>query len=184
MRVSADRLVNPAILLVCVLIAANVTLQLLDRLGLRQPPIQTVQRPSSEASYKPGDIVPAVNGHSYASSKGTLLLVVRSTCTFCTRSMPFYRRLAESVRERGRSVRLLVLSAEPRDIVAEYFKTHDVPIESIGQVPDTHLRVAGTPTLILVDSNGRVRDVWLGLLASQQEAVVLARLEKISKDLS
>jgi hypothetical protein len=184
MRVTVDRFVNPALLVVCLLMAANASLQLLDRLGARQPPIQPAQRAAPQPSYQPGDTVPAVNGHSYASAKGTFLLIVRSTCTFCTRSMPFYRRLAEAARERDRFAKLIVLSAEPKEIVAEYFKTHGVAIDSIGQVPDNYLRVAGTPTLILVDSGGRVQKVWLGLLASQQEATVLAALEKMSEERS
>ena len=38
--------------------------------------------------------------------------------------------------------------------------------------------ISGTPTLILTDSNGKVLNIWAGLLNSSQEAEVLGALSK------
>lgn len=110
----------------------------------------------------------------------TLLMFLRSTCRYCTESMPFYSRLKEA-RDRGAgSFRLAALSAEPREILDRYLSAYEVAVDStIALSPSefSEFRVRGTPTLILVDRKNVVRGVWIGLLDPTQEAEVMTAVE-------
>jgi len=110
----------------------------------------------------------------------TLLMFLRSTCRYCTESMPFYRTLKNVRDGEAVSVRLAALSAEPREMLEGYLSEHKVAVDStIALSPSefSAFRVRGTPTLILVDRKNVVRRVWIGLLDSAQQTQVLAAVE-------
>lgn len=52
-----------------------------------------------------------------------------------------------------------------------------VSIAVVMQVPPGQVNVGGTPTLILVNSNGVVTDVWAGKLPPEAESQVLSKLQ-------
>jgi protein-disulfide isomerase-like protein with CxxC motif len=43
------------------------------------------------------------------------------------------------------------------------------------------IRVSGTPTLILIDSNGRVTGVWTGELPSSEKMVLIRMIQEPSR---
>lgn len=49
-------------------------------------------------------------------------------------------------------------------------------MDEVQQDQRRNLNVAGTPTLLLVDNNGVVQNVWIGKLTSDGEREVLAKL--------
>ncbi len=188
MRVTSERLFYLAVAFACLTVGANAALQVANTFwpGLLPRAAQTgAQAASSAASrvpetYGPGDLVPSIADYSYQSATATLVLAVRSTCPYCTESMPFYRQLADSVRGTGGKVKLLAVSTEPATTVVDYFKAHAVDIEVVRTVPEGQLVIPGTPTLLLVDSEGRVRDRWVGMQPREQEEVILAAITKPS----
>jgi thioredoxin-related protein len=54
-----------------------------------------------------------------------------------------------------------------------------VHVDDVKQAQLSTIGVTGTPTLLLVDSTGKVANVWQGKLQPDQEAGVLAVLKKV-----
>ena len=58
------------------------------------------------------------------------------------------------------------------DETVKYLKGLGVAIEDVRQARFRNLDIEGTPTLILVDQDGRVESKWLGKLSPQREVEV------------
>lgn len=112
----------------------------------------------------------------------TLLLVLSTTCHFCTESMPFYQQLAK---ERG-EIRMVAALPQPIASGTEYLKRYGVSVDEVKQSQLDALNVTGTPTLLLIDKAGVVKESWFGKLAPSQESEVLNNLRPLasSKEVS
>jgi len=82
--------------------------------------------------------------------------------------MPFYRELSTFI-DKAR-VQFVVASWEERGTTERYLSEHNVAADHIVQL-DSEFRhsIRGTPTLVLVDNMGTVRDSWVGLLDQDGE---------------
>jgi hypothetical protein len=105
----------------------------------------------------------------------TLLLALSTTCHFCTDSAPFYQRV---VKERG-DTKIVALLPQTTDEGKAYLKSLDVSVDDVKQVALETLGVRGTPTLILVDQDGKVKNVWIGILTNQRENELLSQLHLV-----
>lgn len=102
----------------------------------------------------------------------TLLMALSTTCHFCTKSGPFYQRLAK---EHG-DARLVALVPQSTEEGQSYLRQLHVDVDDVRQASLGQLGVSGTPTLILVNGSGVVDDVWVGALAPDKENEVIGRL--------
>ncbi len=101
----------------------------------------------------------------------TLVLAVSSACHFCTESGPFYQQISK-VHGRTRLVAVLPQSEEEGK---RYFEKLGVEVDEIKQSSLNSIGVRGTPTLMLVNSEGVVVNTWAGKLQAEQEADVLSK---------
>ena len=108
----------------------------------------------------------------WQKNRSTLLIALSTTCHFCTESAPFYQRL---VKERG-NTRLIALVPQTANEGQSYLTSLDVKVDDVKQVSLSTIGLRGTPTLILVDREGRITDLWIGLLSRDSENEVLNRL--------
>lgn len=108
-----------------------------------------------------------VNWHD---SQKNVVLVLSTTCHFCKESSGFYRKLAEDCRSHARTVALFPQT--PQEAQA-YLRAEDVQVDEVKHADFQSLQIGGTPTLLLVDSNGVVQKVWLGKLPPAKEKDVL-----------
>jgi len=100
-------------------------------------------------------------GFRFASPGKTLVLAISTTCHFCRDSEPFYRDLAEKSHGRVAFVAVLPQALEEargyvQQSIAPSVHVVSARLDSIG--------VRGTPTLLLVDGNGKVQNAWVGKL--------------------
>lgn len=163
-----EMMANIAIIVVALLIVAVLTRQYLFP---KQSPNPTAQSAAPRAP-KTGDAV-ALSGVPWQQNGKTLLLAVSPTCRFCTESAPFYRRLVE---KRG-DARLIALVPQTVGEGQSYMKNLGVDISDVRQVSFDDLAVSGTPTLILVNGDGKVAETWVGALKPETENEVLSRLQ-------
>jgi hypothetical protein len=108
-----------------------------------------------------------VNWHD---SPKNVVLLLSTTCHFCKESSGFYRKLVEDCRSHARTVALFPQT--PLEAQA-YLKAEDVQVDEVKHADFQSLQIGGTPTLLLVDSNGVVQKVWLGKLPEAKEQEVL-----------
>jgi thioredoxin-related protein len=112
-----------------------------------------------------------LKGVPFSQTKSTLLLVLRSTCVFCTASMPLYR---EIMSERSpATLRMIAVGAEPTETMRGYLKQHGVTVDDVFTTHGNPLSIIGTPTLLLVDKNGILRHQWIGRLPDAKGRQVL-----------
>jgi hypothetical protein len=109
-----------------------------------------------------------------AGSARTLLLALSTTCHFCTDSASFYQRIST---ERGHTYLVAIFPQEPRE-GERYLANLGVKVDEVKQVAFGELGITGTPTLALIDSEGKVLNIWEGLLPSSGENEVIERMKQ------
>jgi hypothetical protein len=161
-----ETLANVAIIVVALMIVAALGRQYLLPPG-RNPPQRAAPAkvPASGTPVALADVDWRGNGR-------TLLLVVSTACHFCTQSAPFYQRI---VKEHG-DVRLIALVPQPASEGQAYMKKLGLEVNDVRQVSFEGLGVGATPTLILVDGDGKVTNTWVGALKPDKENEVISRL--------
>jgi thioredoxin-related protein len=111
----------------------------------------------------------------WAKNKRTLVLALSTQCHFCTDSAPFFQRIQK---EAAKSVKMLAVLPQAVEDSRKYLEGEGVHVDDVKQAQLSRIGVTGTPTLLLVDSTGKVADAWQGKLQPEQEAGVLAVLKK------
>ncbi len=158
-----DRIANVAIIVAVVVFLALVVKG--DFAWHRVP--QAAQAPAQNLV---GTTV-SLPGVQLPKDRGSLLLVVSTQCHFCKDSMPFYKEL--TAKSRGR---LNVVAVLPQPQAEAQKFLHDAGVEAnqvVTATPDA-LGVRGTPTVLLVDGNGKVKQAWVGRLDPKGQENLLA----------
>ena len=104
----------------------------------------------------------------------TLILALSRNCHFCTESAPFYKQLSQS---KG-NTHLVALLPQSVEEGREYLEHLGVSVDQVKQFSLEEIGVSGTPTLLLVDTSGVIKNRWVGKLSPEQEATVLSVLAK------
>jgi thioredoxin-related protein len=162
-----DTAANIAIILVCA-IAAVVLIR--NQFFPRQ-----VQQPGMPPPIEKGEQFAQLKAVVPAGSNRTLVVAVQPGCHFCNDSLPFYKRIIDQRNQKDSPVKFL--AAVPSD---EAKPEESQKFASVGAQPDgmvkldfSAVKVPGTPTLLLVDNNGKVLNVWVGKLDADGEKEVL-----------
>ena len=121
---------------------------------------------------------PALSGYNYASHQGTLVLAIRKGCHYCDESMPFYKRLADLEKEQKLHAHLLAVMPDDQISSAGIFSSAGIKVDGVFGQQLESLNVSGTPTLLLLDTRGRVERAWVGELSSQGEQEVVAAAQR------
>jgi hypothetical protein len=144
-------------------------------IGISHTPAQTSKRQThgSEEGGLAGQTLAPLPGYSWSSYPKTLVIAIRKGCPYCDASMPFYRQLGEQ--EKSNVLRAHVLVVMPNDEASgsRFLSKDDVEVQGIfGQELDA-LNVSGTPTVLLLDSSGRIEREWIGQLSPRAEKEVM-----------
>ena len=164
-----ELLANVAIILVAVLLGVVLVKQL-----VLNKPSQPVRPASARREIARGDKVP-VAGVDWAKNSHTLLLVLQKGCHFCTESAPFYQQLVKQTSGRS-DIQLVALLPQSVSEGKQYLAQNGIDIADVRQVSPGQINVGGTPTLVLVNNEGVVSDVWAGKLPPDSESQVLSKL--------
>lgn len=105
----------------------------------------------------------------------TMLLVLAQGCHYCSDSAPFYQKLLRETERRGQ-VKLMAVFPQGSSDGKEYLNGLGLPIKEVKMASLDAIGITGTPSLILVNSEGVVTDVWFGQLPPEKESEVLGRL--------
>ena len=124
-----------------------------------------------------GSVLQEIAGVDYKRAQRTLILGLNVDCRYCTRSVPFYNSLAQAKQENGGQFNLVAafINKDP-ELVKSYVEQKGLSIQAIPGVDLDRIGVHMTPTLILVDSAGKVLDSWRGELQPDGERELFAAL--------
>ncbi len=114
-------------------------------------------------------------GVNWAKNGRTLVLVLSTACPFCTDSASFYRRMVQRAAKEGQ-VHLVAVFPQSTAEGVKYLDNVAVPIKDVMSATLGSIKVTGTPTLILVNNQGAVTQVWAGRLPGEKETEVFNRL--------
>jgi thiol-disulfide isomerase/thioredoxin len=120
-----------------------------------------------------GDHVAELPGLDWSQHRRTLLLVLNTGCHFCQDSVPFYQQLAQAQRLDRDALEMVAVFPNEADAVREFTAREGLTIRSVPGVLLENLRVNATPTLLLLNNEGRVERLWVGILTSRQEIDLL-----------
>lgn len=137
-----------------------------------------VKRYFFDSQTKPASIIGTrinLSGADWSKNRSTLILALSKDCRFCTQSAPFYQRLVKKTASPN-AARLIAVFPQSVEESTRYLNEIGVQITDIKQTSLTSLGTKGTPTLILVNNDGIITDSWMGMLSSEKEAEVLAKL--------
>jgi thioredoxin-related protein len=132
-----------------------------------KPALNQSTRPT--ASQNPANLSVSSLDINWKQDKQTLILAVSSSCHFCSASAPFYKRLFEN----RKGTRLIAVFPQPVNEGQDYLKQLGVAVDEVRNSDFVAMGVQGTPTLLLVDSAGVLKNSWVGKLSSEQEIDVL-----------
>lgn len=111
----------------------------------------------------------------WSRSERHLVLVLQKDCRFCTESAPFYQKIITTLNQRL-DVQLIAALPQPVSESKDYLYGLGVAVSEIRQADPSSLGATGTPTLLLVDRSGTVRDVWVGKLPPAKEQEVFSQV--------
>lgn len=111
---------------------------------------------------------------NWSSSQGTLAFGLQTTCHFCTDSAPFFRKLVRSI---PKDMRTIAVLPQAHEAAKRYLDGLGIRVDSIQQAPLAAIGITGTPTLLLVNNLGIVKNAWVGELGSSGQSSVLSEVE-------
>jgi hypothetical protein len=168
MRQKIPRLIEVLANVAIIVVAVCVIFVLAKRYFL---PTKPPTSPPGASALRKGMKVP-MDGVDWAQNGLTLVLALQKDCHFCTESANFYQRLVEHTRGRS-GVKLVAVLPQTSDEASQYLKGLKIEIADIRQSSLATIGVRGTPTLILVDKDGTVKESWVGRLPPEREVEVL-----------
>lgn len=135
------------------------------------------QGAETRAGVQKGSAFPEIAGADYRQAPRTLILALNVDCRYCTKSVPFYNRLAEARRENAGQFNVIAAFINKEgDRVKSYEEEKQLSVQTIAGVDLDKLGIHTTPTLVLIDSTGKVLDSWRGALQPDGEREVFDAL--------
>ena len=112
-------------------------------------------------------------GVDWSKHPETLVLAISTACHFCIESTPFYRDLTRS----PHLASIVVAMPQKQPVAEEFLRQHTIVPSTTVSIPLTEIDVEGTPTLLMVSSNGTITKSWVGELSRTQQQQVLASVD-------
>lgn len=124
---------------------------------------------------KAGDSFPAIEGIKFDATDRTLILALNTGCHFCEESIPFYKRLPTNRTRTGAGIQIVAIFPNETNEARKFLTAANLEFPVLGGQDFAKLRITGTPTLILLNRDGKVQSVWRGELpVSDQDKVLSA----------
>lgn len=118
----------------------------------------------------------ALDDVAWAEHNRNVVLVLQKGCRFCTESAPFYQKLAQATANR-KDIKVVAVLPQNQAEGQAYLKENGISIADVRQASLDSMGIAGTPTIIIADRNGKVTNSWIGKLQTEEETKVLALLQ-------
>lgn len=118
----------------------------------------------------------SIKGLDWAESEQTLLLAIQEDCKYCTESARFYREIIKGLSGRS-DVRVVAVFPESGFDGENYLSQLGLSVNESKETSLLSLGIKEVPTLVLVNKDGVVSNVWIGQLPPKKEAEVITALQ-------
>jgi thioredoxin-related protein len=138
-------------------------------------PAKPAPPPGAPAMVEKGERFDQLKAVVPAGTERILVVALSPSCHFCDESMPFYKQLLDERNQKSSPVKFIaaVPKEEMKAEEAQKFTGAGAQPDSLVQIDFAAIKVPGTPTLMHVDNNGKVLDVWVGKLDEDRQKEVL-----------
>lgn len=128
-------------------------------------------------AYVVGDRVD-IEAAVYQSAPVTLIMFARSNCPSCQRSAPFYARVVAAGKTHGIPTALMTPIAD-LDTERAYAATLGIDGGQVYTVDPGSIKLRAVPALMVVDSSGQIRHVWVGAPDDTAQAAILSSVNAL-----
>lgn len=168
-----DRIANIFVILAALAISGSVVY---DRVIPRFQSASSVTR-SNQRLVGTRLPLPVAAGDNKLGTSATVVLIVSRKCHFCTDSMPFYAQLTALKPPAGND--LVIVAGFPAGFetpqqTMDYFREHGAVPDATEPLDFAAIGPTATPTILLLDHSGEVKDMWVGQLTGLAQRKVIA----------
>ena len=110
-------------------------------------------------------------GVHFPQERNSLILALSTSCHFCKESFPFYKELTN--KSLGR-VDVFAVLPQPQVEAQTYIQGAAIQATQVISTNLDNIGVYATPTILLVNSAGKVQGAWVGLLDEESQHKLLA----------
>lgn len=111
---------------------------------------------------------------NFSETPKTVVLALQTTCHFCNESAPFYKRMLEETK--GKNIKFVAVFPTKVEDSTKHLAELGITGFEVKQAPISQLDASGTPTFIVVNSEGKVISFWVGMLPRDKESEVINQL--------
>lgn len=135
-------------------------------------------QPHLEGGLRRGEAFPILSEVPYDKSSQTLLLALSSKCEHCSESIPFFKQLLETNAANGDSTQIIAVFPETADEVMRYVSEQQLRVQTISSINLQTLKLLGTPSAVLISSEGKILNFWIGSPSKDAEKEILGAIKR------
>jgi len=117
-------------------------------------------------------------GAAPTNPQPTLVLALSKNCRFSHESVGFYQKLTAFKNSSPQGLRMVAVLPQSKEEAESYLKEQGIGADEVISMDVSKLGVRGTPTLLLLDRQSKLEELWAGKLDGSQESQVMERLKK------
>lgn len=124
-----------------------------------------------------GEALNHLDGYDFSQSTKTLVIVMNTGCEFCVDSIRFYNDIADRCKSTDHEIDVRAVFPDSVGDAQRFAKQHQLKVDLIPHVDPAVLKISAIPTVVLVDSNGRILNFWIGQLSPHDEEEIINTLD-------
>lgn len=105
----------------------------------------------------------------WKQNKKSVVFFLNKDCRYCTSSAPVYRQLTEEAFKHN--VKSLAVFPHSAEEAKAYLESIKLSVNEILIRPLPSYKIAGTPTVLFVNSSGTVEGVWVGDASGREKQI-------------
>lgn len=114
----------------------------------------------------------------WARNGKTIVIAVKRDCPHCTASAPFFHQASDEASKNGITIEF-VLPDSDQD-TTDYLAGINISRQNIHKVPLWKYGFRATPTLLFINREGLIKDIWVGRIDSENWSQVLTKLNSLA----
>jgi hypothetical protein len=161
---------------ICLIMVSLVSIGIILDIHFRPPTMLITSNPQASLVGK-ALTFPEVD---WRLSNVNVLVLINDQCHYCEKSTPFFQRISQLRAGSNGKVRFFAVSQQTEEKTRNYLNAHQILTDGVVRASHGIAQVTNTPTLILVNSSGVVKNAYIGLLTDEQEKVVFAKITELN----